>query len=113
MRRSFCVLGATLLAASAFAAEVADAEHAPLPEHVYFKSTQQGFAWESEYALLDGKLWIRPNEETTKQKGKWTLFEGTGVPFGDKAQSFTAGQKLVQFGTDGTMILAVSDTGRF
>lgn len=84
-----------------------------LPEHVYLRSAQRGLAWENEYALLDGKLWIKPNSDTSAGKGGWQLFDGTGVPHGGDAKSFLPTHRLVEFATDGTMILAVSNTGRF
>ena len=84
-----------------------------LPENVYLKNTQQGISYEYYYGLKDGKVWIKPNESTTGIKGEWKLFDGTGVPSGKDVPSFKHGDKIVEFSTDGTMIVAVSNTGRF
>ena len=84
-----------------------------LPENVYLRNSQQGISYEYYYALKDGKLWIKPNESTTGNKGEWKLFNDTGVPSGKDVPSFKHGDKIVEFSTDGTMIVAVSNTGRF
>lgn len=84
-----------------------------LPENVYLKNSQQGMSYEFYYGLKDGKLWIKPNESTTGNKGAWKLFDGTGVPFGKGVPSFKPDDKIAGFSTDGTMIVAVSNTGRF
>lgn len=83
------------------------------PEHVYFRNGTQDFSYENYYLLKDGKLWIKPNESTTGIKGFWKLFDGKGVPFGEKAKSFIPGDYLTSFANDGTMIMAVSNRGRF
>lgn len=68
---------------------------------------------ENYYALKDGKIWIKPNESTTGIRGDWKLFDGTGVPHGKDITSFKPDGKLAAFSTDGTMIVAVSEGGRF
>lgn len=84
-----------------------------LPENVYLKNSQQGISYEYYYALKDGKIWIKPNESTTGIKGEWKLFDQTGVPFGKNVPSFKSDDKIAGFSTDGTMIVAVSNSGRF
>jgi hypothetical protein len=84
-----------------------------LPENVYLKNSQQGISYEYYYALKDGKIWIKPNESTTGIKGEWKLFDSTGTPFGKDVPSFKPDDKIVGFSTDGTMIVAVSNNGRF
>lgn len=96
-----------------FGSGAAFAQSAALPNRVHFKTPSQGFCWENEYALSDGKIWVRPNVETSGKEGAWTLFDGTGIPFGEKAASFRADQRVLEFATDGTMVLAVSNSGRF
>jgi hypothetical protein len=65
------------------------------------------------YALEDGKLWVKPNPLGAGTKGDWALFDGTGAPGGKKAPSFRADSKLVSFATEGLMVVAVSEHGRF
>jgi hypothetical protein len=84
-----------------------------LPENVYLKNSQQGISYEYYYALKDGKIWIKPNESTTGIKGEWKLFDHTGIPFGKDVPSFKPDDKIAGFSTDGTMIVAVSESGRF
>ena len=84
-----------------------------LPENVYLKNSQQGMSYENYYALKDGKIWIKPNESTTGVKEEWKLFDSTGIPFGKDVPSFKLDDKIVGFSTDGTMIVGVSNNGRF
>lgn len=84
-----------------------------LPQNVYFRNSQQGMSYENYYALKDGKIWIKPNESVTGMKGEWKLFEGTGIPFGNDVPSFKKNDRITEFATDGTMIVAVSDQRRF
>lgn len=84
-----------------------------LPENVYLKNYQRGMSYENYYALKDGKIWIKPNESTTGIKGEWGLFDGTGVPYGKDVPSYKPDDKIAAFSTDGTMIVAVSESGRF
>jgi len=84
-----------------------------LPSNVYLKNSQQGISYEYYYGLKEGKIWIKPNESATGIKGEWKLFNGTGVPSGKDVPSFRHDDKIVEFSTDGTMIVAVSNTGRF
>ena len=84
-----------------------------LPENVYLKNSQQGISYEYYYGLKDGKIWIKPNESAVHIKGEWKLFNGTGVPSGKDVPSFKQDDKIVEFATDGTMIVAVSNSGRF
>ena len=84
-----------------------------LPDNVYLKTSQQGMSYENYYALRNGRIWIKPNESTTGIKGEWKLFDGTGVPYGKDVPSFKPHDKIAAFSTDGTMIVAVSEDGRF
>jgi hypothetical protein len=86
---------------------------ATLPERIVIKTHDQSFSWENDYALKDGKLWVKPNPLGAGIKGEWALFDGTGVPGGKKAASFRSDSRLVAFATEGLMVAAVSDEGRF
>ncbi len=83
-----------------------------LPDAVHVKTLQASFSHENAYALSDGKLWVKPNPLTAGARGEWALFEGKGVPFGKKAKSFGAADRLVAFSTEGLMVVALSDKGR-
>lgn len=84
-----------------------------LPDDIYFRNLEQGFSHEYLYALKDGRIWIKPNTGNTGVKGEWELFNKTGLPCGDDVPSFGDGDRIVQFSTEGTMIMALSDRGRF
>jgi hypothetical protein len=86
---------------------------ATLPERIFIKTHDQSFSWENDYALRDGKLWVKPNPLGAGTKGDWALFDGTGLPGGKKAASFRPDSKLVAFATEGLMVVAVSEQGRF
>jgi hypothetical protein len=97
-------LGLLLLAAGAAQGE--------LPERVFLKSPGQSFSYENDYALKDGKLWLRPRAADGSPAGAWALFEGTGVPSGSKAPSFATGDSVASFATEGLMVVAASNRGR-
>jgi hypothetical protein len=84
-----------------------------LPADVFIKTPQRSFSYENLYALSQGELWVKPNPRQAPGPETWSLFEGTGVPFGKKAASFRAGDSLVAFATEGLMVVAVSNRGRF
>ena len=84
-----------------------------LPNIVYFKSMTEGFSHEYLYVLRGGKIFIKPNSVNTGTGGDWKLFDGTGVPHGRDALSFTENEVVKQFSTEGTMIAALSSSGRF
>ncbi|HEY1405203.1 MAG TPA: hypothetical protein VF857_01215, partial [Spirochaetota bacterium] len=84
-----------------------------LPDTVYLKSLSEGFSYGNQYALKDGRIWIKPNTGNTGIQGDWILFNGTGLPDGDDVKSFTKKNQIKEFSTEGTMIVALSDTGRF
>jgi len=84
-----------------------------LPEDIRFRDLTRGFSYEYLYALKEGKIWIKPNTVNTGIKGEWKLFNETGVPSGKHARSFKTGDYITQFSTEGTMIAAVSNRGRF
>src|SRR5580692_11051927 len=85
---------------------------ADLPQDVRLKTRSESFSYESLYALRDGKLWVKPNPHAPGAGGDWAPFEGTGVPFGKKAQSFGPEDRLTAFATEGLMVVALSEKGR-
>lgn len=83
-----------------------------LPDEVYLKSPSQGFSYEYQYALKDGKIWIKPNTKHTGKVGQWELFEQTGLPKGLDVPSFRDTDIVSEFSTEATMIVAASKSGR-
>jgi hypothetical protein len=79
---------------------------------VHFRTTQQSFSSENYYLLWQGRIWTRANEEVTGKHEPWRLFEGHGVPFGKNVKQFGPNNHVIAFAQEGTMIMAVSDTGR-
>jgi hypothetical protein len=108
MRRKLIILAAVLLFFTAGASGMEG-----LPEHIHLKNNRQGLSYEYYYALYNGRIWIKPNEINTGNKGDWQLFNSTGLPYGDDAPSFHREDRITAFSTEGTMIAAVSITGRF
>ena len=84
-----------------------------LPDDIYFKTMEHGFSYEYLYALKDGKIWIKPNTKNTGVNGEWELFNKTGLPSKNDCPSFRKNDRIVQFSTEGTVITAVSNKGRF
>jgi len=84
-----------------------------LPDDIRFRNLRHGFSYEYLYALKDGRIWIKPNMKNTGVTGEWELFNKTGLPSGKFSESFEPGDVITQFSTEGTMIAAVSNKGRF
>ncbi len=84
-----------------------------LPDNIYIKTLSRGFSFEYLYALKDGKIWTRPNTANTGVAGEWTLFDGKGIPYGKYSKSFGVNDYIAGFSTEGTMIAALSNKGRF
>lgn len=105
MIKAFLILFALFSSVLAWSEEL-------LPRDVHVKTHDQSFSTEYYYALKDGKLWVKPNRLLSGQDGPWTLFQGTGVPFGKKAKSFGPDDQIVEFSTEGLIVVARSNTGR-
>jgi hypothetical protein len=84
-----------------------------LPDDIWLRDLQHGFSYEYLYALKDGRIWIKPNTKNTGVTGQWQLFNKTGLPYGKHPESFEDGHRITQLSTEGTMLAAVSDRGRF
>lgn len=84
-----------------------------LPDDIWLRDLRHGFSYEYLYALKDGRIWIKPNTKNTGVTGRWQLFNKTGLPSGKNAESFKDGHRITQLSTEGTMLAAVSDRGRF
>ncbi len=86
---------------------------APSFQRIFVKTPDTSFSTECNYALSGGRLWVSARNPDPKSNSNWELFAGTGVPFGDLASSFKDGHNLSGFATEGNMVVAVSNTGRF
>ena len=84
-----------------------------LPDDIRFRDLKYGFSYEYLYALKDGRIWIKPDTKNTGVTGEWELFNKTGIPSGKYSSSFEPGDVITEFSTEGTMIAAVSNRGRF
>ena len=84
-----------------------------LPEEVSLRGKYESFTYESEYFLLDGKIWSKPNPANTGKHEPWALFQGTGVPFGPDVHQFGKQERIIQIDQDSTMVVALTERGRF
>jgi hypothetical protein len=83
-----------------------------LPERVYFRDDAHGFNRDWYLALRDGRVWVKPNEETGERApGDWELLGNTGIPEGGKLVNFDPPSALASISADGTWLLAISTEG--
>ena len=97
-----------------------------LPDRIAIKSTTRSFTASHYLALEDGRLWWRPNPETTGRKEAWAMVPPDGLPIAHgRLESlkelaanlplapdvFVRPQKLVELTADGENVIVVSDDG--
>lgn len=85
-----------------------------LPERVYLRTATASFnAW--WYVVIrDGRLWIKPNEETgSLPPGAWQLLGETGLPEGAGLDRFDPPAEIVAISADGAHLHALSSDGVF
>jgi hypothetical protein len=97
-----------------------------LPDRIAIKTTTRSFTATHYLAIEDGKLWWRPNPETTGKKEAWTMAppDGLPIPHGRLESvkellgplplvpdAFVRPAKLVELTADGENVVVVSDEG--
>lgn len=84
-----------------------------LPEAVRIKTPAQTFNRYYYFALKDGRIYFKPNIETTGQNGEWQLFLGTGLPDNKVVKNYPVPSSIKEIHADADEIVALSDKGRF
>ncbi len=97
-----------------------------LPERIAIKTPTRSFTASHDLALADGRLWWRPNPETTGRKEAWAMVPPDGLPIGSGrleavkeliadvtglGDAFVRPTKLVELTADGDNLIVVSDDG--
>ncbi len=83
-----------------------------LPERVWFRSSTESFNTDWYVALRDGRIWVKPNEETGERKpGDWELLGNTGIPEGGGLVRFDEPTGVAEISADGCWLHALSTDG--
>ena len=83
-----------------------------LPEQVWFRDASVSFNRDWYVALRDGRIWVKPNEQTgVRDLGDWELLGDTGIPEGGKLVNFDPPGAVSAISADGTWLHAVSTDG--
>lgn len=83
---------------------------------VYIKTRTETFNSRYYYALKDGRIWFKPNAETTGKNEPWRLFGKEGLPDNPGIFGFSTYPKpraITEIYADADELLAVDDTGLF
>ena len=85
-----------------------------LPERIHIKRRTQTFSSHFYFALLDGQIWMRANEEVTGVKEPWRKVGLHGLPTNDSADPrFEAPVRIEEIVTDADELIALSDAKHF
>lgn len=85
----------------------------PLPARIIIKTPTQTFNRYYYFAIHEGRIWHKPNTETTGKTEPWTLFLKTGLPHNRDVKNYPAPRSVQAIHADADEIVALSDTGRF
>jgi hypothetical protein len=83
-----------------------------LPESVRIKTPTQTFNRYYYFALMDGRIYCKPNLETTGKKDEWELFLETGLPHDSTIVNYPVPSSIAELHADADEIVAISDAGR-
>jgi len=84
-----------------------------LPDMVKIKTPAQTFNRYYYFALKDGRIFYRPNTETTGKNGDWKPFLKTGLPDNKKIENYPVPSGIIAIHADADELVALSDEGRF
>ncbi len=83
-----------------------------LPERVWFRDASHSFNRDWYLALRDGRVWVKPNEETGERPaGEWMLLGETGLPEGSGLVHGDPPEALAAISADGCWLHGVSTEG--
>lgn len=84
-----------------------------LPPSVKIKTPTQTFNRYFYLAVHEGRIFFKPNPETTHSQGEWRLFLQTGLPHNKKIKNYPVPSSITEIHADADEIVALSATGRF
>ncbi|MFH1466518.1 MAG: hypothetical protein ABIO70_19190 [Pseudomonadota bacterium] len=91
----------------------ADPPLTSLPDRVHLRTATTSFNTDWYVALLDGVIWVKPNEETTGEEGDWRLLGAEGLPDGDRLDNWGPPAAIAELSSDGVHLHALSEAGHF
>jgi hypothetical protein len=85
-----------------------------LPERVYIKTRTQTFCRLYYFALRQGRIWFKPNEESTGIVEPWSLFPPIGLPTDDTGSpDFEEPEQIVEITADADELIVRSSWNHF
>ncbi len=85
-----------------------------LPDRVHIKRPTRTFSSHFYYALLDGQIWMRANEEVTGSREPWRKVGLHGVPTNDAGDPrFEVPVRIEEIVADADELIALSDAKHF
>lgn len=98
----------------ACAPAIEDPPPADLPDRVSFRTATESFNRWWYFAVRDGKIWLKPNEETGERKpGAWELVGRSGLPEGGGLVRWDEPTDIAEISADGAHLQAISTDGHF
>lgn len=79
-----------------------------LPARIDLKSARETFTWNYDFALKEGRVWMRVRHDGTTPGDPWQLLEGTGLPVYD----FEPPERIKSMSADGENLILLSDSNR-
>jgi len=85
-----------------------------LPDRIHLKTPTRTFSSHFYYALLDGRIWLRPNEETTGIREPWCELGRVGLPTNDLgSRKFEQPVRIEAIVADADELIALSDAKHY
>ena len=85
-----------------------------LPDRIHIKTRTRTFSSHFYFALDDGQIWLRPNEETTGVREPWRRLGLKGLPSNDESSSrFEIPVRIEEIVADADELIALSDAKHF
>ena len=79
-----------------------------LPDKVLLKTKTESFTHRLYFALRNGRIWMKPNYETTKIKSEWELVPIMGLPGASKKMKpYKQVKSVVEIHSDGNNLIAL------
>lgn len=83
----------------------------PLPDRVQLKTRTESFTDDWYFAIRDGRIFYKPNQEKTGIKEAWKPLNGTGLPANPNNSKFTPPNCISEISAEHYHLIAISDKG--
>jgi len=85
-----------------------------LPQRIYIKTRTRAFCRLYYFALRDGQIWFKPNEEITGVSEAWSLFPPIGLSTNDSGDvNFEEPERIIEITADADELIVQSSWNHF